>query len=234
MRVLAVGQAAIDLVRQYHNVGVAQDCGDCFQFISRHDRAGRVVGVGQNEQLGARRDGRAQRICGQLELILHARRQRNGHAARHLGQRRIADKARFGDQYFFAGIDQRADGVVDCFRAADRDQDFLVGIIAELIFAPCQRRDLAAQLGKTPVGSVEGLAFFQRLNARAANLPWGFKVRLAYAERDCVRHGRNHIEELADAGGFDLLDAVGEQLFVIYHAIMTSLLSLSEGSNSTP
>ena len=232
--VLAVGQAAIDLVRQDDDVGVAQDRGDGLQFVPRHDRAGRIVRIGQDEQLGARGDGRAQRIRGELELVLHAGGQRDGHAARHLGQRGIADKAGLGDEHFLARVDQRADGVVDCLRAADRDQDLLFRIIAELIFAARQRGDLAAQLGQTPVGGIEGLAFFQRLDARAADLPWGFKVGLADAERDRLGHGGNHIEELADARGFDLLDAVGEQLFIIYHAIVTSLLSWSEGSNSTP
>ena len=42
------------------------------------------------------------------------------------------------------------------------------------------------------------------------------------------------IEKAADAGGLYDLDTVGEQLLVIYHAIMTSLLSFSEGLYSTP
>ena len=93
---------------------------------------------------------------------------------------------------------------------------------------------LAAQLGKTPVRGVERLPLFERLDARAADLPRGLKVRLADAERNRVRHFCRHFEKAADARRLGDFYAVGEHLLVVYHDIMTSLLSFSEGSYSTP
>ena len=173
-------------------------------------------------------------VRGEFELVLHPGGQGDRDAARHLGQRGIAHKAGLGDEHFLARVDQRADGVVDRLRTADRDQDLFIRIIAQLILAAGQSGDLAAQLSQAPVGGIKGLAFLQRLDACAADLPGGFKVGLTDTKRDRLGHGGNHIKEFADARGFDLLDAVGEQLFIIYHAIVTSLLSCSEGSNSTP
>ena len=182
VRVLAIGQAAIDLVRQHNDIGLADDGCDRLQLVPRHDRAGRVVGVGQDEQLGARRDRGTQRLGGELELVLHPGGQRDGDAARHLGQRGVAHKAWLRDEHLVARVDQHADGVVDRLRTADRDQDLLVRIIAQLVFAAHECGNLAAQLGKAPVGRVKSLSLFKGLDARAADLPRGLKVGLSHAE----------------------------------------------------
>lgn len=234
MAVGTVGQAVVDLVGEHHDVGLADDVRNGLKLVAVHDGAGRVVRIGQNEQLGARRDGGAERLGGQLEAVLDAGRKRHGNAAGHLRERRVADKARLGNEHLLAGIDEGADGVVDCLGAADRDENFLVRVVAQLVLAAREGRNLAAQLGKTPVRGVERLPFFEGLDARAADLPWGLKVRLADAERNRVRHFCRHFEKAADARRLGDFYAVGEHLLVVYHDIMTSLLSFSEGSYSTP
>ena len=93
---------------------------------------------------------------------------------------------------------------------------------------------LAAQLGKTPVGGIEGLTLLKRLDAGAPDLPRGLEIRFADAERDRVGHFGCHFEKTADARRFDYFDAVRKHLIVVYHDIMTSLLSFSEGLYSTP
>ena len=93
---------------------------------------------------------------------------------------------------------------------------------------------LAAQLGKAPVGGIEGLTLLKRLDAGAPDLPRGLEIRFADAERDRVGHFGCHFEKTADARRFDYFDAVRKHLLVVYHDIMTSLLSFSEGSYSTP
>ena len=62
MAVEAIGQLGINFIRQHDHIGAAQHFGDGFQVFLFHDRAGRVVGVRQDQQLGARGDGRAQRF----------------------------------------------------------------------------------------------------------------------------------------------------------------------------
>ena len=234
MAVGTVGQAVVDLVGEHHDVGLADDVRDRLKLVAVHDRAGRVVRIGKDEQLGARRDGGAQRLGRQLELVLDARRQRHGNAACHLRERRVADKARLGDEHLLAGIDEGADGVVDRLGAADGDEDLLVCVVAQLVLAARERGDLAAQLGKTPVGGIEGLTLLKRLDAGAPDLPRGLEIRFADAERDCVGHFGCHFEKTADARRFDYFDAVRKHLIVVYHDIMTSLLSFSEGLYSTP
>ena len=177
-----VGQAVVNLIGQHNDIRVLDDRCNRLQLIARHDRAGRVVRVRQDEQLGARRNSGAQTVRRQLELVLRAGRQRHRNTARHLRQRLVAYKARLRNQHLVPHIDNRTDGVVDRLGAADRHKDLLVRIVAQAVLAAHERGNLIAQLGKTPVGGVEGLSFFQRLNAGAANLPRRFKIRLAHTE----------------------------------------------------
>ena len=148
MAVGTVGQAVVDFVGEHHDVGLADDVRNGLKLVAVHDGAGRIVRIGENEQLGARRDGGAERLGGQLEAVLDAGRERHGNAAGHLGERRVADEARLGNEHLFAGIDEGADGVVDGLRAADGDENFLVRVVAQLVLAAREGRNLAAQLGK--------------------------------------------------------------------------------------
>ena len=62
MAVEAIGQLGINFIRQHDHIGAAQHLGDGFQVFLFHDRAGRVVGVRQDQQLGARVMAAAQRF----------------------------------------------------------------------------------------------------------------------------------------------------------------------------
>ena len=54
------------------------------------------------------------------------------------------------------------------------------------------------------------------------------------ATEEEVAEAVRHFEKAADARRLGDFYAVGEHLLVVYHDIMTSLLSFSEGSYSTP
>ena len=66
----AVCKFAIDFVGDDDDIRPAQHCRNPLQILTPHDRAGRVIGIGQNEQLRLWGDGGLQRLRRQAKLIL--------------------------------------------------------------------------------------------------------------------------------------------------------------------
>ena len=56
MAVGTVGQAVVDLIGEHHDVGLADDVRDRLKLVAVHDRAGRVVRIGQHKHLRFGRD----------------------------------------------------------------------------------------------------------------------------------------------------------------------------------
>ena len=81
MTIFAVVQLGIDLIRKHHNVGAAQHLGNFFQMLLFHHSTRGVVGERQHQKLGFWRDGCAQLVGSQAEIILLARGQVYRHAA---------------------------------------------------------------------------------------------------------------------------------------------------------
>ena len=127
--VQAVGQLGVNFVGQHQHIRLAQDGGDLLHLGGTHDCARGVVGIREDQQLRPGRDGRAQLVGGQAELILGAGGNMHGHAAGQLGDRLIADKARLRDDDLIPGLDHRTDGQVDGLAAADGDQDVILFIV---------------------------------------------------------------------------------------------------------
>ncbi len=88
-----------------------------------------LLGYGKISSFVLRRNGRAQLVGGQAELILGAGGNMHGHAAGQLGDRLIADKTRLWDDDLIPGLDHRTDGQVDGLAAADGDQDVFLFIV---------------------------------------------------------------------------------------------------------
>ena len=226
MAVQAVGQLGIDLVREDHHLGTAQHFRQLFKILLAHDGAGGVVGVGQDQQLGAGGDGRPQ-LCGcQAELILGPGGDGHGHAAGELGDRLIADKAGFRDDDLVPRLDQRADGQVDRFAAAHRDQG-LFRLVLQFKAARQIAADLGPQFLEPGVGRVLGAALFQTADARVAHAPRRFEVRLPHAQGDTVGHIGRQVKKFSDAGRPHCLGGRRQQFVVVHHSIVHSLSSVS-------
>ena len=79
----AVGQLGVDFIGQHHDIRAAQHLRKLFVVLAGHDCSGRVIRVGEHQQLGFRCDCRLQLLRRQTELIFLFRRQRDRHAVRH-------------------------------------------------------------------------------------------------------------------------------------------------------
>ena len=233
MPVKAVGQFGVNLVRQHQHVRLAQDGGDLLHLVGAHDRAGGVIRVREDQQLCPRRDGRPQLVGSQAELILGAGGNMHRHAAGQLGDRLIADKAGLGNDNLVPGLDHRADDQVDGLTAADRDKDIFLFIV-QVKAAAKVAADLIAQLLQAGVGCVFGAAQLKAADACIADAPRRFKVRLADAQRDAVRHFSRQIKEPADAGRAHRLGGRGKQFIVVHHRTVHSLSSGSSARYRRP
>ena len=126
MALPAVGQLGVDLVRQDHHIGAAQHLGDGFQVFPLHHRAGGVVGVRQDQQLGAGGDGIFQLFGLETELVLRPGGNVHRHAAGEGCDGLVTDKAGFRDDDLVPRLDHGADGHIDGLAAAHRDQHLVI------------------------------------------------------------------------------------------------------------
>jgi hypothetical protein len=101
--------------------------------------------------------------------------------------------------HLVAGIDERAAREVQRLTHADGDDDLVVRHVADGEIFLHVFADGAAQFDQAEVGGVMRLAFFQRVNARLADVPGRVEIRLADAERDHVLHLRDDLKKVADA-----------------------------------
>ena len=202
--------------------------------IALHHAAGGVVGVGQNQQLGAGCDGVFQLFGPEAELVLRTGGNVHRHAAGEGGDRLVADEAGFRDDDLVPRLHQRADGKVDGLAAAHRDQDLVLLAVMQVKPAGQIVADLHPQLLHARVGGVAGAALLQGADGRVPHAPGRFEVRLAHAQRDALRHLGGQIEKLADPGRTHLLGRRRKQRIIIHHSTVHSLSSISSSWNSTP
>ena len=99
------------------------------------------------------------------------------------------------------GGKHRAHTNVDGFTAADCYQNFMLGVIGQLIFPLHESGNLLPQLKHAPVAGVAGIALFQRSDTGFADMPRGGKIRFADAQGNHMLHAGGNIEEFSDAGG---------------------------------
>ena len=222
-----VGQLGVDLVRQDDDAGAPQHLGHGLQILPGHHRAGGVVGVGHDEQLGAGGDGLPQRLGGQAELVLGLAGQVDRHAPRQGGDGVVADKAGLGDDDLVPRGHQGADAHVDGLAAPHRDQDLPHGVVAQVHPALQVAGDLDPQLLQAGVGGVLGVAHLQRFDACLPDGPGGLEIGLAHAQADALGHFGGQVEKFADAGRTHGRRGRRDQLIVIHHSTIHSLSSIS-------
>ena len=195
----AVGQLGVNLVGNDDDVRIPQHRRNGLEISFVHHRAGRIVGIGQYQRLGARRDGASQRVRRETELILLARDDRHGHAARKDHARAVRHIARVGQKHLVARLDQHAQRHVDALARADGHEHLGFRIIAH---AEARAHIVAhglAQLDQAGVGGVVRATLPQRVDRRVADRPLRAKVRLAHAQRNGVLHRAHDVKKLAYA-----------------------------------
>ena len=82
---------------------------------------------------------------------------------------------------FITGIQQRAQGEVDGLTNAHGDQHFFFRNVVNMEKLAHILGDRFAQGEQAEVRGVAGLTFFQRINRRLTDVPWGSEIRLAHA-----------------------------------------------------
>ena len=229
----AVGQFGVDLVRNHQDIRIFEHLGERFKIRPLHDAAGGVVGIGQDQRLGAGRDARLQLLRKQFEAVIRAGGDAHRHAARKVHAGRIGNIGRIGNEHLIARLQHRAQRKVDALGCADGDDDFIVRVIIDAATDVQIVRDFTAEIQVAPVGGIVRPPLLDGVDGRFADVPGRDKIRLAYAQRDRVLHGADDIEELADAAGGDFLHGAVEELFVI-HGDTASLLSVWFSSRITP
>jgi hypothetical protein len=183
---------------------------DGFELRAVAGAAGGIARQIQHEQLAAGLPRGDQRFSGEREIILGKRRHGNRLAVRERDARMITHVARLVKHHLVAGIDQCADSNINRFGHTDRDDDFVLGPVADVEIVFDVTIDGAAQFDEAKVRGVVRLAFFQRVNRRFANMPGRVKIRLADAERDHVLHLRDDFKKVADARAGQVDDVSGD------------------------
>ena len=216
VRAAAVGQLGVDLVGDDHDVGALEYPCDCLEVCALHDAAGGVVGVGQDQRLGARRDGGGQLPGQHAEGDRRVGGDAHGHAAGQPYARHVGDVGGLGDEHLIARLDQRAQRKVDALGRAHGDNDLLFGVVGQAAAVKKIARDFAAQLQRAPVGGVVRLPLLDGVDGGLADVPGRDKVRLAHAQGDGVLHRGHDVEELADAAGWDVRHRAVDDGIVIH------------------
>ena len=142
----AVDQPVVDLIRDDDQVVLLGDAQHLQQRLARGHRAGRVVGIADQDGLGARRDGGFQRFRVDLEIVLHAAGDLHRHAARQDHLRLVGDEARGGDDHFVARVQDGGQRQVQRFRDAHGDDDLVDRVVAHAVQPLQVRGQRLAQL----------------------------------------------------------------------------------------
>ena len=233
MLLLAVGQLGVDLVVDDHDVRVLQHLRDGLVVRARHDAAGGVVGVGQDQRLGFRRDGGAQRLGGQLEGVLHVRGDGHAFSAREGDTGHVGDIAGVGHQHLVAGLHQRADGQIDALAGAHRDQNLVLRVVLRAEALRLIAGDPLPQLQEAPVAGVVGVAGAQGIDGRVGVVPGGAEVRFAHAQGHHVVHHIDDVEKFSYARRRHIGHPAAKYLIVI-HGVTFNRRSSVVSSIRTP
>ena len=164
--VAAVDQPVVDLVADDDQVVAHGDVGEGARASSVVKyRAGGIARVAQEQHLGARRDGRLERLWVQLEVRLGRGRDENRHAAVEHDRGQVGDVRRLVQDDLVARVDERGHGRGHRLRRANRDADLVVGVVGDAVQALQVRRQGAPQLDRAVVAGVVRAAAAQRADA---------------------------------------------------------------------
>ena len=199
----------VDLVRQHHNRGVAQQGRELLQVGRGEYRAGRIVRRVHDEHARARRDRVGQALPVDREtgaLKRHA----NGARLLQFDRRHIAVVGRIENNHFITGTDRRRDRREDGLGGTRGNRDLGIGIGR----APIERfrlfRHLLTQRRNADSGRVLIASVGHRARQRLAQRHRRFEIRKPLTEihrvvflRQLAHHTENGRADLRQLG-FDL------------------------------
>ncbi|CDN44273.1 hypothetical protein BN871_EN_00110 [Paenibacillus sp. P22] len=206
----SIGQLGIDLVGDDDQIMLLHDLGDRQPVLVGHDAAGRIARIAEDQNFGAGRDRRPQRVGLKLEGMLRECFHPDGDSAGERRNRRIRNVARLRNENLVTGTDQSPQSEVDRFAAADRYENFLGRVVRDAERVVQVLADRSSELRRAGVGRILRLARFQRGDAGVADMPRSDEVRLAYAKRDHILAAVRQIEKPADSGWLDRPGARGQ------------------------
>lgn len=120
---------AVDLVGEDDDVGVlCDDVDKCAELVGGVYASGGVARGADEDHAGARRDGAAELVGGDLEVLLDAGGDEDGLAFGELNHLDVADPCGCGDYDFVAGVDCGEDDVAEGLLGAVTD-DNLRGVV---------------------------------------------------------------------------------------------------------
>ncbi len=209
---VVVGELGVNLVGDDEQVVLAADRGDLLQFRTGHDAAGGIAREVHQQHFGPRRDRGTKRVGTQLELVFLTRADRHGLAMRERNARAVGDVARLVIKHLVAGIDHRAQRKIEAFGNAHRDENLRRRIVSQAVIGRDVLRDRFPQLHQAEIGRVAGLAAFERVDRRFADMPRGDEVGLADAERNDALHRLHDLEEVTDARARDIAHVVRHEI----------------------
>ena len=218
----AVGQLGINLVGDDEQVVLQDDRHQLFQVFLFHDGAGRIVGVGDEQGLGFRRDGRFQFLRLQAEIVFLLQVDGHRNAAGHAHAGLVGNEAGLGQDHLVAGLHRGTEGQVDRLAAADGNEALLSRIVGDTDLARGIIADGPAQLRQASVGCVKCFAGFDSFDGFLADGPGRVEIRLTHAQGDRVGHFCDHVKKLPDAGRRHVHDFFCKK---IPHGVTTILLS---------
>ncbi len=172
----------------------------------------RVRRRGVEQQAGARRDGRFERVeVDRVAGAVEGLRQLDG---RGIGQLHDGGAVRPGGREadgLIPGVEDAADRQVERLDARGRDDHLARGIELDVVQARVLAGDRAAKRGQAGVLRVERVAVLERLHRGLLDEVGRRLIGLAEVQPQHVGHGHGHLGQLADPRVGDTQDRVGER-----------------------
>lgn len=140
-----------------------------------HNGSRGIVGKRKDQYLRLVRNGCFQLLCCQAEFILCL--QVNDHRSRSCQDRTglIRYVAGLGDQDFISRIAHGTQSDINCLRATDRYQHFVLPVIGYTLFSPDRVADLLTQILQTGIGGIKGSSLFQGIDTLVPDVPGSIK-----------------------------------------------------------
>ena len=180
-----IDELIIDLIRDDIQVMLHADICDGFERLFRIDSAGRVGGVIEDDGLGLIRDGLLELLRRELEALLLADIDNNGHAAEQANHLIITDPVRGRNDHFITRIDQRGQRNVDRVLGTTGD-DRLRGIVFQTVVRLGAVADRLAQLDHTGGRGIACLSVADCTHAGITDAVGRGKIGLTGAEADNI------------------------------------------------
>src|SRR5437660_8166769 len=185
---VVVDQATINLVNSYYEIVFDGQSGNGFKLGLGHHGPRWIVGIAEQNHLGAWSNSRGDLGGSHTEIILRVgwHWYRNTASEHNVGL--VSHIARIGRDYLVAGINQCAHRQVYAFAYAYCHQQLVRGIVGQAITTVEHGGDCFAQFDHAIIRSILSMTEFYRADASLADVFRCDETGFSYAERDHIWH----------------------------------------------